>query len=73
MFWEINHGIFMIPGIFCKIRGYGGFMGQIRFSYQNEGSTVVVHSLGTSFIKKIKLDSRFENLEHKKISITWSL
>ena len=45
MFWEINHGIFMIPGIFCKIRGYGGFMGQIRFSYQNDGSTVVVHSL----------------------------
>ena len=54
-------------------RGYRGFMGQIRFSYQNDGSTVVVHSLGTSFIKKIKLASRFENLEHKKISITWSL
>ena len=63
----------MIPGIFCKNRGYGGFMGQIRFSYQTHGSTGVVHSLGTSFIKKIKLDSRFDNLEHKKISITWSL
>ena len=73
MFWEINHGIFMIPGIFCKNRGYGGFMGQIRFSYQTHGSPVFVHSLGTSFVKKIKLDSRFDNLEHKKISITWSL
>ena len=37
------------------------------------GSPGFVHSLGTSFIKKIKLDSRFDNLEHKKISITWSL